>query len=255
MSKAQSTTLPEWVPRFFKSDYAAADMQWPPEKQARIAKGIIHHLGLRPGEHVLDQCCGEGFLAEGLAREGIHVYGVDQSEEYIQSARARDIEGAEFATGDAARWQPPRAVQGAVNWHTSLGYGGRAGARALLGALRAPVDAGRCYLLELRNHAHYFNHHPLHFTEQTTMPKWGKVKVERTSRWEDDHLFQDWKIMKGEEVVWEARDTSCWHPPLEDLAAMVEALGDRVLNVHASIEGDSLHDTDPRMLLIARKAQ
>ncbi len=51
------------------------DGRWVP-----VAKDIIQHFGLKPGDRVLDVGCAKGFLVKDLLNEGIDAYGLDYSE-------------------------------------------------------------------------------------------------------------------------------------------------------------------------------
>jgi ubiquinone/menaquinone biosynthesis C-methylase UbiE len=51
------------------------DGRWVP-----VAKDIIAHFGLKPGDRVLDVGCAKGFLVKDLLAEGIDAYGLDISE-------------------------------------------------------------------------------------------------------------------------------------------------------------------------------
>ena len=51
------------------------DGRWVP-----VAKDIVAHYGLKPGDRVLDIGCAKGFLVKDLLAEGIDAYGVDVSE-------------------------------------------------------------------------------------------------------------------------------------------------------------------------------
>ncbi|UTW51646.1 class I SAM-dependent methyltransferase [bacterium SCSIO 12827] len=50
------------------------DGRWQP-----VAKDIITHFGLKPGDRVLDVGCAKGFLVKDLVAEGIDAYGIDIS--------------------------------------------------------------------------------------------------------------------------------------------------------------------------------
>ena len=54
-----------------------------------IEPSILRLLKLRPGERVLDVCCGNGVLARRLAKEGALVTAFDFSEELVRLAQAR----------------------------------------------------------------------------------------------------------------------------------------------------------------------
>lgn len=55
----------------------------------RVAKPMIEHYGLRPGDKILDVGCGKGFLLYDLKKEipGLDVRGIDISEYAIEHAK------------------------------------------------------------------------------------------------------------------------------------------------------------------------
>lgn len=80
---------------------------------ARPAGGSAEHLasmllscGAGHGSLVLDAGCGTGRYAQGLARFGFRVLGLDRSEALIEVARARSS-SATFVCADLLAWHPP----------------------------------------------------------------------------------------------------------------------------------------------------
>lgn len=252
-----SPTLPSWVPSFFTAAYAHADMVWPRALQDERAAAVAARLQLRPHDVVLDQCCGTGGLSLGLARLGFVPLGVDQSADYIEQARlAADREGlhASFEVADAGTWHPPMELQGAVSWHTSLGYGGEAGARVLLQALRSGLAPARRWLIEVR-HAEAYRRalppvHALEVPAQDGHP----ATLTRRSRWEGQQLHQDWELRRGHRVLWSQENTVCWHPTLPQWLGLIEAFGDRVVGVTADAAGAAVDADSPRLVIVAERA-
>lgn len=72
---------------------------------------LIREMPLRPGMTLLDIGCGTGRHGVELARRGIHVTGMDQSDAMLalarQAAAAAGV-SVEFVQADATRYQPPR---------------------------------------------------------------------------------------------------------------------------------------------------
>ena len=69
-----------------------------------VIAGYYRHL--KPAGSVLDIGCGEGLLAQWLARECPRYVGVDLSAEAIALARARNLPFAEFMIEDAENFRP-----------------------------------------------------------------------------------------------------------------------------------------------------
>ena len=88
---------------------AAADRYDDPANSfwARFGRRTIERLGLRPGEHVLDVCCGSGasalVAAEKVGPKG-SVLGIDLSQNMLElaqaKARSRGLRNVEFHSGD-----------------------------------------------------------------------------------------------------------------------------------------------------------
>jgi ubiquinone/menaquinone biosynthesis C-methylase UbiE len=87
----------------------------------RFGRATIERLSLRPGEHVLDVCCGSGasalVAAEKVAPSGT-VLGVDLSQKMLELARAkastRGLRNVEFRSGDMLDLKLPAARFDAV---------------------------------------------------------------------------------------------------------------------------------------------
>src|SRR5436190_12458234 len=88
---------------------AAADRYDDPANSfwARFGRSTIERLGLRPGEHVLDVCCGSGASAVPAAESvapGGSVIGVDLSENLLRLARGKahslGLKNIEFRSAD-----------------------------------------------------------------------------------------------------------------------------------------------------------
>jgi len=69
---------------------AGLDQRW---------RGMTAHAVVRPGDSVLDACCGTGDLAVAAAREGGRVTGLDFSERMLERARRKAPE-LEWVEGD-----------------------------------------------------------------------------------------------------------------------------------------------------------
>ncbi|MCB9662176.1 MAG: class I SAM-dependent methyltransferase [Sandaracinaceae bacterium] len=119
-----------WWTDFFDEDFAALWLrdERSCETEARTT-GLMRVLGLRPGDRVFDQCCGDGRVALPLVARGVHVEGVDGARGYITRARARTASlptessaTARFESGDAFVYVPRAPCHAAINWYTSFGY-------------------------------------------------------------------------------------------------------------------------------------
>jgi SAM-dependent methyltransferase len=79
-------------------------------------------LGRVPqGGHILDICCGTGYLAGLLAARGYRVTGIDASPEMIRYA-AQSVPAAEFHVRDASEFILPAEFDAAVSTFDSLNH-------------------------------------------------------------------------------------------------------------------------------------
>ncbi len=96
------------------------------EDTRREAAFILKALQCRPGERLLDVCCGHGRHALALARQGYRVTGVDMNRHFIELARTAakglaDSASARFEVGDVAAL-PYNAEFSAAYFIASLGW-------------------------------------------------------------------------------------------------------------------------------------
>ncbi len=86
---------------------------------------VVALLGIEPGVHVLDLCCGVGRHSLEFARRGFQVTGVDRTRLYLDRASQQaEAEGlkVEFVQEDMRTFCRPDAFDAVVNLFTSFGY-------------------------------------------------------------------------------------------------------------------------------------
>ena len=83
--------------------------------------GAVALLGVEPGAHVLDLCCGPGRHARALLARGLQVTGVDLQGAHVREARRR-APGIEAVEADMREFRRDAAFDGAINLFTSFGY-------------------------------------------------------------------------------------------------------------------------------------
>jgi SAM-dependent methyltransferase len=118
---------PPWFEddRFWKT-YRQA--MFPPQRvdAAREQAGqLVALLGLKPGQRVLDLCCGPGRFSLELARRGYEVTGVDRTRSYLAEARGaarREKLRLEFVQSDMRRFVRPHLFDAVINVFSSFGY-------------------------------------------------------------------------------------------------------------------------------------
>ena len=117
---------PEWYRSFFGKDYLDVYGHLLTEENSEAEAGfVIRALGLKPGDRVLDLCCGTGRHAVPLARAGLEVTGLDMSEDYLDkagsTARGAGVE-VRFVQGDMREIPFTGEFDAVVNMFTAFGY-------------------------------------------------------------------------------------------------------------------------------------
>lgn len=72
------------------------DGRWVP-----VAKDIVQHFALEPGDRVLDVGCAKGFLVKNLVAEGMDAYGLDISEYALMNCEPEVVGRLHLGSGDS----------------------------------------------------------------------------------------------------------------------------------------------------------
>ena len=111
------------------------------------------HLGLSPGERVLDVPCGAGRLAIELASRGCRVTGVDISSEFLDAARAdareRSLE-IEWRQGEMRDLPWDSVFDAAYCAGSSFGYLGDEGDAAFVSAVARTLTPGGRFFADFK---------------------------------------------------------------------------------------------------------
>ena len=117
---------PEWYRSFFGQDYLDVYGHLLTEESSEAeADFVMRALDLKPGDRVLDLCCGTGRHAVPMAKAGLEVTGLDMSEEYLALARSAARQaGVEvrFVRGDMREIPFRGEFDAVVNMFTAFGY-------------------------------------------------------------------------------------------------------------------------------------
>ncbi|MBI9100151.1 MAG: methyltransferase domain-containing protein [Spirochaetaceae bacterium] len=86
---------------------------------------LIMLAELKPGQAILDSCCGQGRHSIIFSDRGFKVTGVDITAPYLKTARERSLEKGldiEFVKADILDFVRENTFDGATNLYNSLGY-------------------------------------------------------------------------------------------------------------------------------------
>lgn len=158
------------------------------DRETAVAAGLID---ARPGQQLLDLCCGHGRLTQRMARIGARVVGLDVSAPFIAAAQAAG--GALYVRGDALRLPfADASFDGAFSWFTSFGLQEDAGLKRLLAEARRVLRPGARIAIDLANrdlvlqgfqHFNVLERDGATLTDQNMMDVvTGKLWIDRTAR-------------------------------------------------------------------------
>ena len=109
--------LEEWSSVIFNS--------WVMAETSDDVDNVITLLDIKPGDNILDLCCGIGRHSLELARRGFQVTGVDRMHTYLEKAReSADQDGLsiEFVKDDMRQFCHPETYDAIINMYTSFSY-------------------------------------------------------------------------------------------------------------------------------------
>lgn len=125
---------------------------WPQALTRDEVNFIVKELALKPGDSILDLCCGRGRHALELARRGFEVTGVDLCQRSLaaarQQARAERLQLTLVQT-DAGLARFDRQFDACILWGNSFGYSDDEGNLLLLKTIGQALKTGGKALLDL----------------------------------------------------------------------------------------------------------
>jgi SAM-dependent methyltransferase len=247
-----------WWEQFYSDIYAEIMFKLDHHYLEQARGFIFHHLQLKPGDLIFDQCCGIGNISLLLGQADMRVRGIDQSENYVQIAKARAKERAldcQFSTADAFTYTTEMPCDAAINWHTSFGYTPNdAQNRKMLESVYASLKPGGLFLLDFLNLPYVFKHF------QATMITYhqsteGDVEVIRESSPDlnTGMLNQSWAFVyrQIERRIQVETATRMYLP--HQLGALIQQSGFDVLDYFGGLNGLPLNLETPRCIVLARR--
>ena len=125
-----------------------------PERTEREIDLIWRLLDIRPGMTVLDLACGHGRIANGLAKRGCQVTGLDVTPAFLEQARqdaAASGVKVEYIEGDMRVLPWTVHFDCIINWFTAYGYFPDDDNRKVLSEACRALKVGGKLLLDLNN--------------------------------------------------------------------------------------------------------
>jgi SAM-dependent methyltransferase len=246
-----------WYEAFFKGDYLDVyGHEFTVERAAREVGFVERALTLRPGDAVLDLCCGQGRHAVLLAKRGYRVTGQDLNHEYLdiaaESARVAGF-GMETVRSDMRVIPFAERFDAIINMFTAFGYleSEEEDLRVLQAIARALKPGGRL-LMDLLNRewvvANYAEK-DWHAGEDGTLYLERRRLDLATSR---NHVTFTAVSPQGGR-----REVGGHHVRLYTLTEVVELLtasGLRLIEVYGGFEDEPYSIATRRMIVVAEKS-
>ena len=247
-----------WYARFFKRDYLQIyGHAFQTERTELESQFVIQSLGLKPGNFILDLCCGQGRHAIAIARTGINVTGVDLSDELLTLARetAADVAPtAEFVKADMR--QLPDDLNGrfdaVINMFSAFGYleSQDEDQRVLLQIARVLKPDGKLLMDLLNREWVIINNEPYSWQQHDD----GSTILEHREL----DLLQSINHLTFTEIAPDGtrRLASELHMrlyTLTEMSQMLEAAGMELTDVFGGFNGEGYGVNTRRMILVARR--
>lgn len=227
------------------------------EEDIRIApqevESLVKILGLKPGQSILDVCCGYGRHATELAKRGYKVTGIDLSPKQIELAIERAKEeglAVNFIVGDVREMDFQDKFDITLNLFTSFGYfqDETENLKMLERIAYATIPNG-LFLMDLWNREKQIkDFKPKESEEHNGIiieKTWDFDPLEGRLNWENTVIFPN-----GRKENW---NHSIRAYTLVELRRMLNEVGFRLEKVLGDLDGHDYTIDSPNMILVSRR--
>lgn len=221
------------------------------EEEARVTVDLFERtVALPPGARVLDLACGLGRHAMEFARRGYEVTGIDLSGALLRSAEEAAREGGlpiRFQCGDMRRLEEQNSYDAVVSLFTSFGYFMEESEnRSVVESVARALRAGGWFMLDFFNAQFVATH--LRPRDETAREGCTIIQERRIS---------GGRIEKSISISAEGGDRSFRESVRmyteQELRAMLEHAGLRVLHAFGGYDASPISPASQRVILFARK--
>lgn len=205
---------------------------------------------LKPGDRILDLCCGTGELAGQLTEAGFQVTGVDHSKEMLAHARKR-APGARFLWADARSFEVEQPHHAIISTFDSLNHIlDPSELEQVFNQVRQALAPGGIFHFDLNMHEGYLERWKggFHITEEDLV-------CVMEARYDPARRLacNDFTLFTPEVPGWRRRDFTltqrCYSK--EEVLLMLSSAGFR--DIHAKSSGEVGFDSCGRMFFSCRK--
>lgn len=242
-----------WWHQFYQQEFEEILQHTPMKHYEDIAQRIQDSLSLPAASRILDQCCGLGQMSIGFAALGHRVVGIDQSENYIQSAKNLDLNQAcAFLCADAFVYVAPEPCDLVLNWHTSFGYTPEDTQNSqMLQRGFESLAPGGYMMLEYYHTAHILTRFQKKFTKNYVTCA-GRKEVTRYAEIKKGMLHQRWEFKNEWGDITHREGCTKMYTP-EELVALFERCGFRQIACWGDPSGTPLKPAHERCLVVGVK--
>ncbi len=228
---------------------------FPPERFDDAVADIEKIIGLVQftGTSVLDLCCGPGRFSVPLAKRGLAVTGVDQTEFLLDKARERagsEQVTVEWIRADMREFRRPERFELALSLFTSFGYFDRKEEDiAVLKNIHASLKPGGTLVIDVAGKEILAKNY--HSTNAHDLPDGSKIVEchQITDGW--SRIRNEWIVLrKGQAKHFEFELTIYSGQELKD---RLESVGFRDVNLYGNFDGDEYGLDAKRLIAVGRK--
>lgn len=238
----QQTSVPSnWYESFFHGVTLDLWRQAIPPKQTKAeADFLFKALHCGPGGHVLDVPCGNGRLSFELAKRGLHVTGMDISEEFIAEARGSitnlasgpDVVAPDFILGDKRAITDVGVYDGAYCFGNSFGFLQYEDMEKFLKGVARALKPGSRFVVETAMAAESF----LPDFEEQTCHQVGDITLITKERYNAIEGCIDSEYILERDGRSESRLAKHWIYTAAEIQRMLRRAGFEVLDLYGSLK-------------------
>jgi len=244
--------MPWWEIYFNELYLRMFDTILTPERTAQEVAGVITLLDLKPGDRILDLCCGQGRHAVPLTRAGYRVTGLDRSDyllEQAQEAASRAKVDVQWVRGDM-RWLPWQGqFDACVNLFTAFGYfEDDSENEEVLRQVCRVLKPGGMLFLDVSNRDHYLLH-----LWPNGWRRHGRAVILEETNFDPITCRFTMTFTWADGARWESLTHSVRHYTAPELAGMLKRAGLEPIDYYGDFDGQSFDLYSKRLIIIARR--
>lgn len=217
-------------------------------------------LEVKPGDKLLDQCCGTGRLSLAMAKQGYDVLGVDLIDSYIEKAKDKaqtelsSNKHCRFVSSDAYEFVAEQPVHGIFNWWTSFGYSATDvdNIKMVQRAFDSLLPGGR-FALDFMNVPGLYRHFQPHVVNRIEEPE-GQLVLIRETRLDHTEalMHKTWSyfLPNGQQVQHQSQ-VRLYSP--HELHRFFKQCGFTDVQVYGDIDKSGLTLQSPRCIVVGQK--